>query len=302
MNNRFTRLLQSNDDGDIYGSGPSAAVASPPVSTPVLPPPSTPATPATSEPAAAAATPAPVAAAPAPLRVELSPEALREIRGMHQQGARQPEPPTAAQLADQRAKLMQDTNFFQLSKENLQKMGVAEPTDEQVQHYQEMVSKTAAHGFGMGKYYTDQVLARQQKMFEEQLAPVREFITQRQSEQVQSEFHGKYPALKEFPSIIDSVAKTISPIDAQGRQRSKDDLFKEVAEGALAVIRQARGDPNLTFENFPVANAAGNTQQAGATPSAVPRPNQMTGTGRSAGGTGGSQTPGEYDIYKSEWN
>lgn len=168
--------------------------------------------------------------------------------------------------------------------EVLQSMGFSEVTPEQVKGFQNFANAIVKNSFSMTKV----LLARKEQEFSGMLEPLMQERQQNRVSQTRQAFFTKYPSLSKYEKIVRSAAQEVQATNADGSERSQEDIFREVARSTVATLRSL----NIQI-----------TKQPQATPGAggrkVPNPNKFSSPGRSGGDGAGVGKPNnpDADIY-----
>lgn len=137
---------------------------------------------------------------------------------------------------------------------------------------------------------TKLMLERKEKQINAMLQPIMAQHEKMAVHQVRSEFYSKFGHLQKFDKIVKAAANEVSPTNANGSEKSKDQIFKEVAASTIATLK------SLGVQvNSPNANPSAGAPNRGG----VPQPNKFGAPGRSGGGNNGKvhENNPDADIY-----
>jgi hypothetical protein len=136
----------------------------------------------------------------------------------------------------------------------LNKLSDAEaPYEERVKLLHGMRDGIMQQAFRAAQLYVEQ----QMGSLKQEMAPALEYAQQQQATKLMNEFHGKYPSLKGYEELVDSITAKLS---AQGfRPKSKDEAYDKVAQIAEQVLKKA----NPSFVLGKTGGAKGKPPMAG---------------------------------------
>lgn len=202
----------------------------------------------------------------------------------------QPAAPSAPQKPKERGwgemtpeELDKVTNRLIVTPELMESMGYIDATPQQVQTMQTFADKIAAHAVTIAAKIVDTKLGKTL----ESVNPIVQQYNQYQTEQVKNQFYEANPVLKGQEELVAVVAKSVNPRNADGSERSGYEVLQEVAQRATALLQKSGIQSRAT-------------QPAAAPKSSVPKPNTLSGTGRSSQTTQQSKPDGlssEGDIW-----
>ena len=218
------------------------------------------------------------AAAPAaPGAVKLDSESISQITN-----ALKPQSAGGAEKMDQ-AEVAKLLNPVVVTEDTLKSLGFTEPTKEQVAGFQTFANATVKNAVSIARI----LIQNEAKKFEEFLAPISSHIQTQQAEGAKQEFFSTFPSLKAYDGIVKAAALEVSATKPDGSQKTRQEIFKEVAARAMRTLRSSNIQIGKTA---PSAN-----HNAG---SGVGKPNAFPGPGRSGGsGPTGGKNNADADIY-----
>jgi len=222
--------------------------------------------------------------APAPANtVKLDPESLAELRSTlrpNQQREQAPQNMSPEEVA-------KTFNPVVVTPETLKSFGFAEATPEQVAGFQNFANATVKNAVSIARV----LIQREAERFEQFLTPISSHIQTQQAEHAKNEFYSTYPILKSYENIVKAAANEVSPTNADGAQKSRQQIYKEVASRTMQTLRSL----NVQVTGKPAAGANHSAGQA----RSVGRPNALPGPGRSgsSGPAGGKPNNPDADIY-----
>lgn len=144
------------------------------------------------------------------------------------------------------------------------------PYEERVKLLHGMRDGIMQQAFRAAQLYVEQ----QMGSFKQEMAPALEYAQQQQAAKLMNEFHGKYPSLKGYEDLVDSITAKLS---AQGfRPKSKDEAYDKVAQIAETILKKSnpsfvlgkggsQGKPPMAGTNmggFAAAGGGGEFNQA----------------------------------------
>ena len=195
--------------------------------------------------------------------VNLSPEALEALAKLREQ-QQQPAREERREYSPEELKKIFKT--VEVNEDLLRGLGFEEPSPDQVKGFQNFVKQIVTQAVTTSNILNQRKLTE----FEQQLTPMQEHYREVAMQKAAEEFYGAHADLKPYDKIVRSVASQVSPTDASGKARSKQDVMKEIAETSRALLKES----GINFTKKPATHSAGS------------KPAQMAGPGRSvASGT-----------------
>lgn len=232
----------------------------------------------------------PVAEPVAPPTLKLDPETIAELRrGINPEPKVEQKAPaqmTSAQIKE----LLQPV---EVTADTLKSMGFENATPEQVAGFQNFALATVKNSVAVAKVMIKQARAE----VEAALGPIMQEREQASMEKVQTNFYSKFGALKKYEKIVKAAAGDVNPIDASGKQKSQDQIFKEVA--ALATKTLGEYGVKINLNGGQAANLGAGAPATGGI-RRVPAPPKPGASGRSGGSpdSKGKGNDPQADIYK----
>jgi hypothetical protein len=133
------------------------------------------------------------------------------------------------------------------------------------------------------------MIQRKEKEIEARLGPITEQHQQAKLQETKASFYGQYKDLAKYDIIVKAAAEEVSPTDANGREKSREQIFKEVA--GLTKKKLVALGLNIQQPNANHSVGAGKS---------VPGANKFSSSGRSGGdqhsGKGKANNP-DAEIY-----
>lgn len=218
-------------------------------------------------------TPAPSA----PQTLRLDPESIAALRA---QVAPQAAPSAPAGLDP--AQIRAILNPVEITPDFVAKLSSEDPAV-RTQGFQELANMTVKNAVSIAKVLIQQEAAK----FSDVLTPITRQHEEAQLSQTKNEFFGAYKDLARYDKIVKMAAAEVSPTKADGSSKSKQEIFKEVAEQTRSTLKSL--GINLSQPANP--GAGGNN---------VPKPNGVSPFGRSGGDNNGQLGKGnnpDADIY-----
>jgi len=214
--------------------------------------------------------------------LKLDPETIAELRrGLA------PATPTKeagpAPLSTEQIKQM--LNPVEVTMESLQSMGFENPSVEQIAGFQQFSNAVVKNAVSIARV----MIQQQVKTFEAALSPLTAQHAESQEKQTRQEFYDGNKDLLKYDKIVRLAAKEVNPFAADGSEKTKEQIYKEVAVNTKATL-QSLGIKLESLAN-PGAVGGGN----------VPQPNKFAPTGRSGGdnnGQRGKPNSADADIYQ----
>lgn len=287
-----------NDGGDVYGvkaaiadanaqGAPGVEPATAETPTPetggeqdftALPAPAGDETPVGETPAGETPAAPEVPAAPAaPQTLRLDPESIAALR---QQVAPQATPSQPAGLDPAQIKAI--LNPVEITPDFVAKLSSEDPAV-RAQGFQELANATVKNAVSIAKVLIQQEAAK----FSEVLTPITRQHEEVQLSQTKNEFFTAHKDLARYDKIVKMAAGEVNPLKADGSPKSKNEIFKEVADQTRSTLKSL--GINLSQPANP--GAGGNV---------VPKPNGVSPSGRSGGDNNGQHGKGnnpDADIY-----
>jgi hypothetical protein len=158
--------------------------------------------------------------------------------------------------------------------------------------YQKLVNATVTNAVSIARV----LLQKEKRAMEEALAPIVAYQQQVQKEQASQGFYKTYPALAKYPKMVKIAAQEVSPTHPDGRQKTREEVYREVAQVAAKELKSLNIQIELTKPTRTANHGAGQGRGQGG----VPPPNRFSVPGRS-GGDRKQQPPkpnaADADIY-----
>ncbi len=216
--------------------------------------------------------------APASTTLKLDPETIKAIRGdKGEQGQKGMSPEEIQKLI----------NPVVVSPDMLKGLGFENPTEDQVKGFQGFANAVVKNAVSLARV----MIQQESKRFEEALTPISTHMQEQQSRGVRETFFKTFPTLTKYEEIVNTAAAKVSPTNADGSQKTRDQIFKEVAATSISLLRSLGINP--TGKPSQDANhGTGHGEDFRRQPNAFP------GSGRSGGqGNAGGKSNPDADIY-----
>ncbi len=159
----------------------------------------------------------------------------------------------------------------------LRDLGVDDPTDTQVNAFQEVLNQNAQAAAQVAQAGFEKITSP----YLQQLEQLTTYVQEQQLQQARvtqlQDFYNEYPQLEQYKGIVDTVASGMSPNDSTGRPMSIETAKRSLAENVVNFINT---------NNLPVARGA-----TGVTPTAEPAPRMATMAGVGASPNNGKVQP-----------
>lgn len=211
--------------------------------------------------------------------VKLDSESISQITN-----ALKPAAPAGGAKEMDQAEVAKLLNPVVVSADTLKSLGFTEPTQEQVAGFQNFANATVKNAVSIARI----LIQNEAKKFEEYLGPISTHIQTQQAEGAKQEFFSTFPSLKQYDGIVKAAALEVSATKPDGSQKSRQEIFKEVAARAMRTLRSS---------NIQIGKTAPNANHSAGS-GVVGKPNAFPGPGRSGGSspTGGKNNA-DADIY-----
>jgi hypothetical protein len=119
------------------------------------------------------------------------------------------------------------------------------------------------------------LMQKKEREFSAMVTPLQERHQQAQVAEVRQSFYSKFANLQKYDKIVRVAAREVSPVDANGNEKTQEQIFKEVAGSTIATLKSLGID--ITKPN---ANPSADDGENG---NGVPKPNKFSSSGRSGG-------------------
>lgn len=215
--------------------------------------------------------------------LKLDPETIAALRG-NQQPARQVEE-KEEQLTPQQVKQL--LNPVEVTPELVEAIRSEDPAKAQAA-LQAFANATVKNAYSIAKL----MIQKKEREFAAMIDPLRASHEQAQVQQVQQTFYSRFAHLQKYDKIVKAAAREVSPVNADGSEKSQEQIFKEVAGSTIATLKSLG-----IVVNKPNANLGAG---AGTNGGGVPAPNKFSSSGRSGGEnrTQKQKDDDQADIYR----
>jgi hypothetical protein len=211
--------------------------------------------------------------------LRIAPEDLAAIRGNADKGQ-----PGAAEPKLSDAQIKQLVNPVEVTPELVAAIGHEDPVV-RGKALQQFAEATVKNAVSLARL----MIQRKEKEFEARLGPITEQHQQAKLQETKASFYGQYKDLAKYDIIVKAAAEEVSPTDANGREKSREQIFKEVA--GLTKKKLVALGLNIQQPNANHSVGAGKS---------VPGANKFSSSGRSGGdqhsGKGKANNP-DAEIY-----
>lgn len=218
--------------------------------------------------------------------LKLDPETIAELRkGLAPQPLEKKSEP--AKLSPQQLKEI--LNPVEVSADTLKSFGFENASPEQVTGFQNFANAVVKNAVSIARVMIDQ----KSKQFESTIAPIAQNMEKAQLDQTKNDFYSANKDLVKYEKIVKLAAAEVNPQKADGSMKTKDEIFKEVAEATRTTLKGYG-----VVINTPANPGAGGNGNSG---KQVPAPNKLSPSGRSGGDTNGQRgkpNDADADIYK----
>jgi hypothetical protein len=206
-----------------------------------------------------------------------------------QAGGQQQQAPRKELTPEQVEKLL---NPVKITPETLKMLGVAEPTEEMVKGYQALANMITKHHTSLMSVREEALLRR----IAEYASPMEKFYQEQAANQQRQEFYKEFPKFQKFDKFVRFAATQVSPVDANGREKTVQQVKQEIIRTASELLKEAGVDVNAASEGD---GSDTNLGAPSSRQSSVPRMTGLQSGGRSGGaqqGKTGGNNP-DADIY-----
>lgn len=139
--------------------------------------------------------------------------------------------------------------------------------------YQELLNAAVVNATSIAKV----MIQKKTKEFEAAMGPIAAQAEQQTATQRKEAFYKEFPVLSKYPKIVKLAAMEVSPTHADGREKTAQEVYREVASLAQKELGQLGVKVELTKQSRPANHGAGGGNGG------VPQPNRFSTPGRSGG-------------------
>lgn len=198
---------------------------------------------------------------------------------LREQEANKPAPPLTP---EEIKKLL---NPIEITKEEVMAAFGVDPTPEQMKALEAILNKPVRNATALANLMAEQKLRKLEQTF----APIQAQHAEVQIKETRNAFHARHPAMKKYDELVAVATQQVSPVKANGKQKSRDEIFDDVAAHVTGILAKS----GVKLEAKPTVNpepAKGN---------AVPKMAARQQPGRSVGSQSkGKQNNPDDDIYE----
>ncbi len=227
------------------------------------------------------------AAAPVKDRI-LTAEEIRSIAAeereefLRQQEANKPAPQLTA---EEIKKLLNPVEVSAEEVADLLGIPVEEVTEKKIKALESILNKPVRNATSLANLMNEQKLRKLEQTF----APMQAQHAEAQIKETRNAFHTRHPAMKKYDELVAVATQQVSPIKANGKQKSRDEIFDDVAAHVSNILVKS----GVKIEAKPTVN------QVPAKGNAVPKMAARQQPGRSVGSQSkGKQNNPDDDIYE----